>query len=149
MKINNLLQQIQWENLYTNNITCLKTHLRYGDHDTQQRTYYSRTHSARSYITVGNDIALSFHNSFLNNYMLRNVFIWHSTIPLFVSVCLKRTHCFLSLITTDSNAKMHFTEAIHSWLAMAPMREHSLHNNELLRLPEDKMPVQTIEIKRQ
>lgn len=44
---------------------------------------------------------------------------------------------------------MHLTEAIHSSLAMAPMREHSPHNNELLRLPEDTMPVQRIEIKRQ
>lgn len=32
---------------------------------------------------------------------------------------------------------------------MAPAREHTPHNNELLRLPEDTMPVQRIEIKRQ
>lgn len=32
---------------------------------------------------------------------------------------------------------------------MAPGREHSPHNNELLRLPEDTVPVQRIEIKRQ
>lgn len=91
----------------------------------------------------------SFLNSSLNNYKLRNVFICPFTIPLFVSARLKRTHCFLSLIRTDSNVKMHLTEAIHSWLAMAPRREHSPHNNELLRLPEDTMPVQRIEIKRQ
>lgn len=30
---------------------------------------------------------------------------------------------------------------------MAPLREHSPHNNELLRLPEDTMPVQRTEIK--
>lgn len=44
---------------------------------------------------------------------------------------------------------MHRSEAIHSWLAMAPAREHTPHNNELLRLPEDTMAVQRIEIKRQ
>lgn len=44
---------------------------------------------------------------------------------------------------------MHCSEAIHSWLAMAPARERTPHNNELLRPPEDMMPAQRIEIKRQ
>lgn len=32
---------------------------------------------------------------------------------------------------------------------MAPAREHTPHNNELLRPPEDTMPAQRTEIKRQ
>lgn len=70
-------------------------------------------------------------------------------ISVFVSLCFQRTHCFLSLTRTDSDVKMHCSEAIHSWLAMAPAREHTPHNNELLRPPEDTMPAQRIEIKRQ
>lgn len=64
--------------------------------------------------------------------------------------CVSKEHSvsYPSSQLTDK-VKMHLTEAIHSWLAMAPMREHSPHNNELLRLPEDTMPVQRIEIKRQ
>lgn len=81
-------------------------------------------------------------------WCVRFILIRHFTIPIFDSGSLKWKECFLSLITTDK-VKMHLTEAIHSWLAMAPMREHSPHNNELLRLPEDTMLVQRIEIKRQ
>lgn len=117
----------------------------YARYDNQQGTYNPRPCIAlRIYIT------LPFHNFFLNKTSFTFYFFGRiSEFLLFVSLCLQRTHCFLSLTRTDSDVKMHCSQAIHSWLAMAPAREHTPHNNELLRPPEDTMPVQRIEIKRQ
>lgn len=105
----------------------------------------------RPCITLRIYLTLPIHNSSLSNYTMAGFFFFfgHIRIPLFVSLCLQRTHCFLSLTRTDSDVKMHCSEAIHSWLAMAPVRECTPHNNELLRPPEDTMPAQRIEIKRQ
>lgn len=109
----------------------------------------------RPCITLRIYVTLPIHNSSLSNYTMGVFFFLfffpfgHIRILLFVSLHPQRTHCFLSLTRTDSDVKMHCGEAIHSWLAMAPAREHTPHNNELLRPPEDTMPAQRIEIKRQ
>lgn len=139
-------QQLNW-NIYRccgSNIS----HLVHTDYVKQQCTY---SILPKAFYHLRIPITLPFHKSSLNNHIMGMFFflLYDIRIPLFVSLCLRRTQCFLSLNRTDSDVKMHHREAIHSWLAMAPTREHTPHNNELFRLPEDTMPVQRIEIKTQ
>lgn len=108
----------------------------------------------RHRITLRIYTTLPIHNSSMSNHTMGILFIYLGVgglirIPLLVYSRPQRARCFLSLTRTDSDVKMHCSEAIHSWLAMAPAVERTPHNNELLSPPEDTMPAQRIEMKRQ
>lgn len=126
------------------------SHLVHGDYDKQQCTYITLVHTLQGLKSPRELIQLYLSITPPRTTICKEMFLSVlSQFPLFVSARLKRTGCFLSLIRSDSGVKTHRTEAIHCWLAMAPMRAHSPHNNELLRVPEDTAPVRRTEIKRQ
>lgn len=119
-----------------------------GDYDKQWASYITQVYIQQGLTPPRELIQLHLSMTLPLTTICKEIF-FPQFLHLIQSFSPKNTMFLIPHHNWQDKVKVHLTEAIHSWLATAPLREHSPHNNELLRLPEDTMPVQRIEIKRQ